>query len=73
MSFVKTIALATVLMFGASQLVFAQAGNPHAGGVVFGTESGHPEKAQNSNRGPSENPGGWSRLPIRAIAYPGQA
>jgi hypothetical protein len=32
MSFVKTIALATVLMFGASQLVFAQAGNPYAGG-----------------------------------------
>jgi hypothetical protein len=58
MSFVKTIALATVLAFGASQLVFAQAGNPYAGGGGTGTESGHPEKAQNKNRGPGKNPGG---------------
>ena len=58
MSFVKTIALATVLAFGASQLVFAQAGNPCAGGGGTGTESGHPEKAQNNNRGPGKNPGG---------------
>ena len=58
MSFVKTIALATVLAFGASQLVFAQAGNPYAGGGGTGTESGHPEKAQNNNRGPGKTPGG---------------
>jgi hypothetical protein len=58
MTFVKTIALATVLMFGASQVVFAQAGNPYAGGGGAGTESGHPEKAQNNNRGPGKNPGG---------------
>jgi hypothetical protein len=57
MTFVKTIALATVLTFGASQLVFAQAGNPYAGGGGTGTESGHPEKAQNNNRGPGKNPG----------------
>ena len=58
MSFVKTIALATVLAFGASQLLFAQAGNPYSGGGGTATESGHPEKAQNNNRGPGKNPGG---------------
>jgi hypothetical protein len=58
MSFVKTIALAIVLMFGASQLVFAQAGNPYAGGGGAGTVSGHAGKAQNNNRGPGKNPGG---------------
>jgi len=32
--------------------------NPYAGGGGTGTESGHPEKAQNNNRGPGKNPGG---------------
>jgi hypothetical protein len=63
MSFVKTIALATVLMFGASQLVFAQAGNPHAGGGGTGTESGHPEKAQTTIADPARIRVG----PVRAI------
>jgi hypothetical protein len=58
MSITKTLALAAVLMFGASQLAFAQPANPYAGGGGEGTESGHPYKAQNQNRGPGKNPGG---------------
>jgi hypothetical protein len=58
MAKVKTIALATALVCAASQLAFAQAGNPYAGGGGAGTESGHPAKSQNNNRGPGKNPGG---------------
>jgi hypothetical protein len=58
MSIAKILALATVLIFGASQLAFAQAGNPYAGGGGAGTDPGHPHKAQNNNRGPGKNPGG---------------
>jgi hypothetical protein len=50
------LALAIMLVFGASQLALAQT-NPYAGGGE-GTDSGHPEKAQNNNRGPGKNPGG---------------
>ena len=57
MSIAKIVALATMLMFGASQLALAQT-NPYAGGGGEGTESGHPEKAENANRGPGKNPGG---------------
>jgi len=59
MSKVKTIALATALIFGASQLALAQSGaGAGAGGGGAGTVSGHPEKAQNNDRGPGKNPGG---------------
>lgn len=58
MSKIKTIALATALVLGASQLAFAQASNPYAGGGGAGTVSGHSQKAQNNNRGPGKNPGG---------------
>lgn len=57
MSTVKTIALATALVLGASQLALAQT-NPYAGGGGAGTVSGHPSKAQNNDRGPGKNPGG---------------
>ena len=57
MSKVKTIALATALIFGASTLAMAQS-NAGAGGGGAGTESGHPDKAQNNDRGPGKNPGG---------------
>ena len=58
MSMTKILALAVLLIFGGSQLALAQASNPYAGGAGEGTESGHPEKAQNHNRGPGKNPGG---------------
>jgi hypothetical protein len=58
MSLLKFVVLVTVLTFGATQLSFAQAGNPYAGGGGAGTTSGHPHKAQNNNRGPGKNPGG---------------
>ncbi len=58
MSMTKILALATVLMFCASQLASAQTAKPFAGGAGEGTESGHPEKAQNNDRGPGKNPGG---------------
>jgi hypothetical protein len=58
MAMAKILALATLLTFGASQLALAEASNPYAGGAGEGTESGHPEKAQNQNRGPGKNPGG---------------
>jgi hypothetical protein len=58
MSMMKIFALAILLTFGGSQLALAQASNPYAGGGGAGTESGHPEKAQNQNRGPGKNPGG---------------
>jgi hypothetical protein len=54
----RILALAVLLVFGGSQLALAQASNPYAGGAGEGTESGHPEKAQNHNRGPGKNPGG---------------
>ena len=57
MSVTKMLALAILLVFGASQLALAQI-NPDAGGCGEGTDSGHPEKAQNNNRGPGKNPGG---------------
>ena len=57
MSTVKTVALATALIFGASQLALA-ADSTNAGGGGAGTESGHPNKAQNNDRGPGKNPGG---------------
>jgi hypothetical protein len=57
MSTAKILALAIMLTFGASQLALAQT-NPYAGGGGEGTDSGHPEKAQNNNRGPGKNPGG---------------
>jgi len=56
MSVTKMLALAIMLVFGASQLALLQT-NPYAGGGE-GTNSGHPEKAQNNNRGPGKNPGG---------------
>jgi hypothetical protein len=58
MSKVKTIALATVLIFGAAQLTLAQTSNPKASGGGAGTASGSPGKAQNNNRGPGKNTGG---------------
>jgi hypothetical protein len=58
MSPVKTLALATVLIFGASQLAMAQTSNPSAGGGGAGTASGTPGKSQNNDRGPGKNPGG---------------
>ena len=58
MSMTKILALAILLTFGGSQLALAQGSNPYAGGAGEGTESGHPEKAQNQNRGPGKNPGG---------------
>ncbi len=59
MSTVKTLALATVLIFGASQLALAQSSSTNSpGGGGAGTVSGHPDKAQNNNRGPGTNPGG---------------
>jgi hypothetical protein len=58
MSKVKTIALATALIFGASQLALAQTSPNSPGGGGEGTTSGHPDKAQNNNRGPGKNPGG---------------
>jgi hypothetical protein len=57
MSITKALALAVMLAFGATQLALAQT-NPYAGGGGEGTDSGHPEKAQNNNRGPGKNPGG---------------
>ena len=57
MSVTKMLALAIMLVFGASQLALAQT-NPYAGGGGEGTDSGRPEKAQNNNRGPGKNPGG---------------
>jgi hypothetical protein len=57
MSKVKVLALATAMVFAASQLAFAQS-NPYAGGGGAGTASGHSSKAQNNNRGPGKNPGG---------------
>lgn len=57
MSKVKVLALATAMIFAASQLAFAQS-NPYAGGGGAGTVSGHSSKAQNNNRGPGKNPGG---------------
>lgn len=53
MSVTKMLALAIMLVFGASQLALAQT-NPYAGGGGEGTDSGHPEKAQNNNRGPAQ-------------------
>jgi hypothetical protein len=58
MSKVKTVALATALIFGASTFAMAQSGNAGAGGGGAGTVSGHPDKAQNNDRGPGKNPGG---------------
>jgi hypothetical protein len=58
MAMAKIFALAILLTFGASQLALAQPSNPYAGGAGEGTESGHPDKAQNQNRGPGKNPGG---------------
>jgi hypothetical protein len=57
MSTAKILALAIMLTIGASQLALAQT-NSYAGGGCEGTDSGHPEKAQNNNRGPGKNPGG---------------
>ena len=51
MAMAKILALPTLLTFGASQLALAEASNLYAGGAGEGTESGHPEKAQNQNRG----------------------
>jgi hypothetical protein len=53
MSVTKMLALAIMLVFGASQLALLQT-NPYAGGGGEGTDSGHPEKAQNNNRGPGK-------------------
>jgi hypothetical protein len=58
MAKVKTIALATALIFGASTFAMAQYGNAGVGGGGAGTVSGHPNKSQNNNRGPGKNPGG---------------
>ena len=61
MSVTKMLALAIMLVFGASQLALLQT-NPYAGGGGEGTDSGHPEKAQNNNRGPARIPAAQDRL-----------
>jgi hypothetical protein len=58
MSVLKLAVLAAALIFGATQVSLAQAGNPNAGGGGAGTTSGHAQKSQNNNRGPGKNPGG---------------
>jgi hypothetical protein len=55
MSKLKILAVACALVMGASTFAAAQSG---AAGGGAGTVSGHPEKAQNNDRGPGKNPGG---------------
>ncbi|HUD88973.1 MAG TPA: hypothetical protein VMR17_21185 [Xanthobacteraceae bacterium] len=52
MSVLKTLAVATALVFGASQLALAQSA-PASGGA--GTESGKVGSSQNNDRGPGKN------------------
>jgi Spy/CpxP family protein refolding chaperone len=54
---VKTLAMAAALLLGASSFAMAQYSNSgsNAAGGGIGTESGHPSKAQNNNRGPGKD------------------
>jgi hypothetical protein len=61
MSVLKVAALAAVLAVGATQISFAQttdssqSGASTAAGGGAGTASGHPQKAQNNDRGPGKS------------------